>query len=109
MTFSFDQALEYESEIGLPVEIAYEEGEQPYEEEDFAALGIDPLAPTAAKPGSEEKVLMLAARYAVGLPLWHNQDCIDHGPSALGLLEGGAEVDSEEENFEEKEVEGDAI
>ena len=105
MTLSFDQTLEYESEIGLPVEIAYEEGEQPYEEEDFAALGIDPLAPTAAKPGSEEKVLMLAARYAVGLPLWHNGDCIDHGPSGLGLLEGGVAMDMEEEDFEEEEEE----
>lgn len=51
-----------------------------FEEQDFAALGIDPRAPTNAKPGSEDKVLMLAARYASGLPLWHEGDCYDHGP-----------------------------
>lgn len=107
MTFSFDQTLELESEIGLPVEIAYADGEQPYEEEDYAALGIDPLAPTAAKPGSEEKVLMLAARYAVGLPLWHNQDCVDHGPAALGMIGNDTEFEAEEFEEEEEELEDD--
>jgi hypothetical protein len=52
-----------------------------YEEIDFAAIGLEPSEPTKAKPGSEEKVLMLAARYAAGLPLWHSGDCTDHGPS----------------------------
>ncbi len=47
---------------------------------DFEALGIDPSEPTSAKPGSEQKVFTLAARYAAGLPLWHDEDCIDHGP-----------------------------
>lgn len=51
-----------------------------FEEVDFMALGIEPGAPTEAKPGSEDKVVMLAARYAAGLPLWHNDDCYDHGP-----------------------------
>ncbi len=51
-----------------------------YAEVDFAAMGVDPATPTKAKPGSEEKVLMLAARYAAGLPLWHFDDCTDHGP-----------------------------
>jgi hypothetical protein len=51
-----------------------------YTEAEFRARGIDPLRPTAAKPGSEAKVLMLAARYAAGLPLWHDRDCYDHGP-----------------------------
>lgn len=46
----------------------------------FEALDIDPEEPTEAKPGSEEKVCMLAARYRAGLPLWHNEDCVDHGP-----------------------------
>ena len=53
-----------------------------YTEAEFRARGIDPLRPTAAKPGSEAKVLMLAARYAAGLPLWHDRDCYDHGPHA---------------------------
>jgi hypothetical protein len=43
---------------------------------------LDPFHPTEAKPGSEDKVQMLAARYAAGLPLWHDSDCYDHGPDA---------------------------
>lgn len=58
-----------------------------YEEVDFAALGLDPATPTKAKPGSEEKVLMLAARYAAGLPLWHFDDCTDHGPGREQQIE----------------------
>src|SRR5579864_5324685 len=53
-----------------------------YTEAEFRARGVDPLRPTAAKPGSEAKVLMLAARYAAGLPLWHDKDCYDHAPHA---------------------------
>ncbi|MEK6257591.1 MAG: hypothetical protein AABP62_03135 [Planctomycetota bacterium] len=62
-----------------------------FEEIDFEALGIDPSGPTAAKPGTEEKVLMLAARYAAGVPLWHGSDCYDHGPgqSIARLLRKG--------------------
>lgn len=63
----------------------YEDGEFNFEEIDFEALGIDPGGPTTAKPGSEEKVLMLAARYAAGVPLWHNKDCYDHGPGEAGM------------------------
>lgn len=55
------------------------------EEIDFDALGIDPTQPTKAKPGSEEKVLMLAARYAAGVPLWHDRDRYDHGPGDSSL------------------------
>ncbi len=51
----------------------------PVEYEEFVAMGIDPVKPTAAKPGSENKVLMLMARYAAGIPLWHDKDCYDHG------------------------------
>ena len=52
-------------------------------EEELKTVGVDPSAPTAAKPGSEEKVMMLAARYAAGLPLWHHDDCYDHGHQRL--------------------------
>jgi len=48
--------------------------------DDFAASGIDPAKSTGAKPGTEEKVLMLSARYAAGLSLWHSCDRSDHGP-----------------------------
>ena len=58
----------------------WEEEEQAYLEIDYRKLGVDPTQPTAAKPGSPEKVAMLAARYAAGLPLWHEQDRYDHGP-----------------------------
>jgi hypothetical protein len=43
---------------------------------------MNPFTSTEAKPGSDDKVQMLAARYAAGLPLWHNSDCYDHGPDA---------------------------
>lgn len=73
-------------------------------EEELKSLGVDPASPTAAKPGSEEKVMMLAARYAAGLPLWHGDDCYDHGPGNIGnlfvdnsLLEDGADGAAEEE------------
>ena len=52
-----------------------------YADVDYDAVGVNPLSPTKAKPGSEEKVLMLAARYAAGMPLWHDADCTDHGPA----------------------------
>ena len=85
MSFDYD-VDEIESE-----ELEYaavEEGDSEYggesvgefEEIDFDSLGIDPSEPTTAKPGTEEKVLMLAARYAAGVPLWHDEDCYDHGP-----------------------------
>lgn len=56
------------------------------EYEDYLAMGIDPVKPTAARPGSEEKVVMLSARYAAGLPLWHDHDCYEHGPRESELM-----------------------
>jgi hypothetical protein len=49
-----------------------------FEDIDFEALGINPAAPTTAKPGTEEKVLTLGARYWAGEPLWHPDDVMDH-------------------------------
>ena len=77
--FGLDSAVEVEDQQ----DGAYgEEGEGAmyYTEAEFRARGVDPVSPTAAKPGSEAKVLMLAARYAAGLPLWHDKDCYDHAP-----------------------------
>ncbi len=51
-------------------------------ESEYESTGLDPYIPTEAKPGSEDKVQMLAARYAAGLPLWHDSDCYDHGPDS---------------------------
>ncbi|MBI5761836.1 MAG: hypothetical protein HZA46_25275 [Planctomycetales bacterium] len=56
------------------------------EVESYLAMGIDPIKPTAARPGSEEKVLMLSARYSAGLPLWHDRDCYEHGPRESELM-----------------------
>lgn len=83
MSFEFDvEELDEEEELVLEVDEGseYEDGPAEFEEIDFEALGIDPKEPTVAKPGSEEKVLILAARYAAGVPLWHDSDCYEHGP-----------------------------
>ena len=66
-----------------------------FDEEDFAAMGINPTCPTVAKPGSEDKVQMLAARYAAGLPLWNEEDRYDHGPDEAVLA--SSEFDDEED------------
>ena len=71
-----DQSFAAET-VGAEYEGEYTED---FEEIDFSSLGIDPSGPTTAKPGTEEKVLMLAARYEAGVPLWHDDDCYDHGP-----------------------------
>jgi hypothetical protein len=65
-----------------------------HEDIDFEALGIDPGKPTHAKPGSEEKVLVLTARFAASMPLWHEKDCLDHGPGEAmeRLLNGFSDV-----------------
>ena len=77
-----------------------------FEEDDYRGIGIVPESPTGAKPGSEKKVLMLAARYAAGLPLWHNDDCYDHGPGSVGNLfvdnniTGEESAETEDEEFD---------
>lgn len=75
-----------ETMVNEDVELAFEY-KNLFDEESFRAVGIDPVSPTVAKPGSDQKVVMLAARYASGLPLWHNEDCYDHGPG--GILAAG--------------------
>ncbi len=58
------------------------EDDELVEYDDDELLGIDPSSPAKAIPGSEAKVLMLAARYAAGQPLWHAGDYRQHGPTA---------------------------
>ena len=77
MEFRFD--VNPELDVAVGTEISFHEAEEEFEPEEY--LGIDPMAPTKAKPGSEDKVRMLAARYAAGVSLWHHSDCYDHGPS----------------------------
>lgn len=86
MSFEYDvDELETDSEVEMSDEdlSADDDDAIEFDDIDFDALGIDPAGPTAAKPGSPEKVLMLAARYAAGVPLWHDKDCYDHGPGDL--------------------------
>lgn len=61
--------------------------------EDWDYSDLNPSMATHAKPGSDDKVRMLSARYAAGVPLWHDSDCYDHGPnaSAAGALFGGSD------------------
>lgn len=66
-----------------------------FDEEDFAAMGINPTCPTVAKPGSEDKVQMLAARYAAGLQLWNEEDRYDHGPDEAALESSGFDDDDD--------------
>lgn len=37
-------------------------------------LGIDPTLPTDLRPGNAAKVIVIAARYVAGLPLWNDDD-----------------------------------
>jgi hypothetical protein len=62
------------AEIGLPPHY-----------EDWTKMGVDPAKSTRAKPGTEEKVRVLSARYAAGLSLWHTRDRHDHGPKESEL------------------------
>lgn len=66
-----------------------------FDMEEFENLGINPGQPTDAKPGSEDKVLMLAARYAAGMPLWHDEDCYDHAPVLDTDLQSDETLDDE--------------
>jgi hypothetical protein len=85
MQFSFEVDPNLDMAIGLETDAVDAEGHV-----DGADLFSErgPFCPTDAKPGSEDKVRMLSARYAAGLPLWHDADCYDHGP---GDLEGFGE------------------
>ena len=85
MSFAFEDDSELEVDADLPDEEYRFDGVDYYTEDDFRARGVDPIAPTKSKPGSEGKVLMLAARYAAGLPLWHDEDCYDHGPAGVRM------------------------
>jgi hypothetical protein len=81
-----DLDLDSEYDLQDDMELDLEPVDESYEPEDFAALGIDPVKPTKARPGSEAKVMMLSARYAAGLPLWNTKDCYEHGPRENELM-----------------------
>ncbi len=58
-----------------------------FEDAEYSGFEVDPQIPTDAKPGSDDKVVMLAARYAAGIALWHNSDRYDHGPNGVEIDE----------------------
>lgn len=81
MTFTFEASDHLGSLAELQCDDYIAEYHRSYENENEAErLGIIPDSATGAKPGSKEKVMKLAARYAAGLPLWNNEDCYDHAP-----------------------------
>ena len=93
MEFHFEVDPEFDIAIGS--ELSFDEAEGEFEIESFE--GVDPLIPTPAKPGSDDKVRMLAARYAAGVPLWHDEDCYDHGPADAAFANHPSFVGGEEE------------
>jgi len=96
MEFSFE--VDPDLDLAVGSELSFVDGESDFEGDQLVLAGIDPLIPTEAKPGSEDKVKMLAARYAAGIPLWHNGDCYDHGPAPAEFLANPEfEVQEEEE------------
>ncbi len=86
MQFSFEVNPDLDVAIGMESD-SVEICEEAYEGDSFDPSAYQPLDPTEAKPGSEDKVRMLSARYAAGVPLWHNSDCYDHGPAELAFAE----------------------
>lgn len=87
MVKEFEVDPELDTDLDAEAEgLEFDEQGEFLELEDFLSMGIDPTRPTRARPGSEEKVLMLSARYAAGLPLWHDSDCYDHGPRESELM-----------------------
>jgi hypothetical protein len=96
MEFSFE--VDPDLDLAVGSEFSFEEGAEDYGEE-LSLVGVNPMTPTEAKPGSEDKVRMLAARYAAGVPLWHDSDCYDHGPAPVEFSDESSYESEEEEEF----------
>ena len=98
MEYSFE--VDPDLDLAVGTEIHWDDEGNELSLEDVSMM--DASSPTTAKPGSEDKVRMLAARYAAGIPLWHDADCYDHGPSESfheGDDEFSDELNEEEEAF----------
>jgi hypothetical protein len=110
MAKEFEVDPDLDAELEVLGEEEFSESGEFLELEDYLAMGIDPTQATRARPGSEEKVLMLSARYAAGLPLWHDRDCYDHGPRETELMglaggfEAAAALVGAEEELEEEDA-----
>jgi hypothetical protein len=91
-----------DQDLAIGTELSFEELDGEFVG-DFDFTGVDPLNPTGAKPGSMDKVKTLAARYAAGVPLWHDSDCYDHGPVGSSVTGDGDRESFLEEEEEEEE------
>ncbi len=92
MQFSFEVDPNLDVAIGLESDFINGH-DRDYSSESFDEGSA--IIPTEAKPGSEDKVKMLSARYAAGVPLWHDRDCYDHGPGSLNGDFDSADDDSD--------------
>lgn len=100
MEFCFE--IDPDQDLAIGSELSFEDMDGEFEEDlSFDFSSMNPLTPTQAKPGSLDKVKMLAARYAAGVPLWHDEDCYDHGPVGAEVGSGDASDFLEEEEEEE--------
>lgn len=97
MEFSFE--VDPDLDLAVGSELSFDTGDHGHPDDESCLRDVNPLAPTDAKPGSEEKVRMLAARYAAGIPLWHEGDCYDHGPAPVEFL-GQHGYDGEEDDLD---------
>lgn len=100
MEFSFE--VDPDLDLAVGTELSFEDQAHEYGDDTVSLAGVNPKSPTEAKPGSEDKVRMLAARYAAGVPLWHDSDCYDHGPAPAEFLGDGSFDSAEEEELEEE-------
>ena len=84
MSTPFEVPQGLETEAGLPLDYLFAaNADRPFQIDLHDEMGFNPFEKTESKPGSEDKVQILAARYAAGLPLWHEEDCVDHGPGRM--------------------------
>ena len=83
MSTPFEVPQGLETEAGLPLAYLFGAADRPFQIDLHDEMGFNPFDKTEAKPGSEDRVQILAARYAAGLPLWHEEDCVDHGPGRV--------------------------
>jgi hypothetical protein len=65
----------------------------------FSGCGKLPAEPTKARPGSEEKILVLMARAEQGVALHHPEDCHLHGREVdiAAIIESIQEEDESDE------------
>lgn len=109
MEFTFEADPHLDIALGLETAGDVEVFESDAEEDGPEVWDLseyNPNTATEAKPGSEDKVKMLSARYAAGVPLWDPQDRYDHGPDQLAAVLGNddsvfADVDDAEEESKE--------